>query len=75
MKYIVTKEDLKGGLECFPIYVIQQMVDYQVEQGNEPNVDVFKNDLCASSSDGGFDWEDTREGWEYWYDRLVLYFY
>lgn len=65
-KYIVEKKDLKGEIKDFPIEVVQKMVDNQVLQGNEANVSVFQHDATAELWEGGFAWEETREGVNFW---------
>lgn len=69
--YQVKPEDLKGDIAGFPIEVVQRMVDYQVEQGNEANVTVFQNRIQICASAGGFDWVRTEEGREFWGDVIV----
>lgn len=63
---IVKKEDLKGCISDFPIEIVQKMIERQVEQGNPPDISVFTKDRFAGSSDGGFWWENTKEGLPFW---------
>lgn len=53
-----------------PLYIIDKMLDYQVKQGNKLDISVFENEPSSNKADGGFDWKDTEEGWEYWEDLL-----
>ena len=66
MNYKVTKNDLKGQLDGFPIEVVQRMVDCQVEQGNKADVTVFQIDRCKIVEHGGFDWAGTKDGVPFW---------
>lgn len=70
--YQVTEKDLVGDLVGFPVEVVQNMVERQVEQGNEADVKVFQG---RASSDGdflkGFNWKDTEEGFDFW-DEIIL---
>lgn len=66
MNYIVEKKDLKGEIKGFPIEVVQRMVDCQVLQGNKANVLVFQHDATANQYQGGFDWDETKEGHTFW---------
>jgi hypothetical protein len=66
MNYIVEKKDLKGEIKGFPIEVVQKMVDNQVLQGNKANVLVFQHDATAPHFEGGFDWDETKEGYTFW---------
>ena len=62
----VNKSDLKGELKGFPIEVVQRMCECQVEQGNEFNPKVFAGNLYLNKYNGGFYWEDTIEGEDFW---------
>lgn len=70
-KYKVKKEDLIGGIADFPIEVVQKMVVHQVEQGNEADVTAFQLINLIDKEDGGFHWEDTIEGGDFW--NYVIY--
>lgn len=65
----VKLEDLKGEIKDFPIEVVQKMCDYQVEQGNEFNVEVFteKEGLMFK----GFNWGNTKYGWGFWTSVII----
>ena len=65
-KDIVTPDDLIGCIYDFPIEVVQKMVDYQVKQGNEPDVAIFQKNCLMSKNYGGFDWGETEEGGDFW---------
>ena len=69
-EYKVTEEDLIGKLEGFPIEVVQRMVDYQVEQGNKDDINVFQKTNYLPSSSGGFTWDNTVEGFDFWDDVI-----
>ena len=64
--YKVTEKDLIRELKGFPIEVVQRMIECQVEQGNKADVTVFQNKNCCGIEDGGFEWDDTREGNKFW---------
>ena len=69
--YKVKQTDLIGAIEDFPIEVVQKMVEEQVKQGNEPDVTSFQNDATCEVSNGGFTWEKTNDGEEFWFDVIV----
>ena len=71
-KHIVTTDDLIGDIKDFPIEIVQKMVNYQVEQGNIPNVTVFQKNCAAAKSQSGFDWNNTDEGNNFWCDVIYL---
>jgi hypothetical protein len=64
--YKVVNEDLVGELSEFPLPIVQKMIAHQVMQGNPANVEVFQADPTTPQSDGGFEWEDSPEGWYFW---------
>jgi hypothetical protein len=64
--YKVVNEDLVDELREFPLAVVQKMIERQVMQGNPANVKVFQADPTTPQSDGGFEWEDSPEGWDFW---------
>lgn len=71
-KDIVTAEDLKGDIADFPIDVVQAMVKYQMDQGNKPNVKVFQTLKMADKHQGGFSWNETEEGDEFWNEIINI---
>jgi hypothetical protein len=64
--YKVVNEDLVGELREFPLAIVQKMIERQVMQGNLANVKVFQADPTAEHLDGGFEWEESPEGWDFW---------
>ncbi|MGL5913091.1 MAG: hypothetical protein ACRCZB_02915 [Bacteroidales bacterium] len=71
MKTKVTKDDLKGHIENFPIEVVQQMCEYQVKQKNKFNPSVFAYDKMNDVNSGGFRWIETDEGHLFWEDVIA----
>ena len=69
-KYNLTPEDLKGQIKDFPLEVISRMMDKQREQGEEPSHHVFASNNCADTLMGGFNWNETPEGGEFWNDVI-----
>ena len=51
-----------------PIDIQNRMLDYQEEQGNKRDSSVFERYIETNSNFGGFDWDHTKEGFEYWYE-------
>lgn len=66
----VEESDLVGGIENFPIEVVEKMIEEQVRQGNEPNVEVFQKFFAADVENGGFNWEDAEDGYRFWQQIL-----
>lgn len=65
-RYIVKESDLIGDIENLPIGLVQLMVDYQFIQGNKPDVEVFQSCKTTDKYDGGFNWDTTIEGLDWW---------
>ena len=61
VEYKVTKNDLIGDIEGFPIEVVQKMVEEQVKQGDDADVTAFQE-----SHYGGFFWLKTKDGADFW---------
>ena len=62
----VEQSDLIGEIENFPIEVVQRMVDEQVRHGNEADVKAFQRWSSAPVSYGGFVWDNTIDGIDFW---------
>lgn len=58
-------------IKNFPPEVINKMIEMQVAQGNPANVKVFEELESASFEEGGFNWEDTPDGFPFW-DSVIM---
>ena len=67
----ITENQLVGDIRNFPIEVVTKMVEYQVKQGGASNVSVFADKRTAAEIEGGFTWDNTEEGFEFWYNVIV----
>lgn len=67
----ITKADLIGSIENFPIEIVKKMMEEQVRQGNKANVKVFQKYRIADSRQGGFCWDRTDEGNAFWHDVIM----
>ena len=67
----VEQSDLVGRLECFPIEVVQKMVNEQVRQGNKADVLLFQKRVYATRVCGGFDWDRSLIGLKFWMNVLL----
>lgn len=65
-KYAITKDDMIGDLEGFPVGVVVRMMEEQELQGNPPNVNVFQNQKIAAKLSKGFIWRTTEAKDEFW---------
>ena len=68
--YGITEDDIKVRLEGFPIGVVIRMMEEQERQGNYPDVKVFQNNISSNYDEGGFDWLETPEGYNFWWDVI-----
>jgi len=69
----LTKDDLIGDLEGFPIGVVVRMLEEQEKHGNEPDVTVFQKYNGSSKDVGGFYWQRTEAGKKFWSDVIGDY--
>ena len=68
----VKKKHLTGEIADFPLYVVQAMVDEQVKQGNPANPRVFAEFVTADKARGGFDWNESEAGTNFWWQVIAL---
>ena len=69
-KYIIDCNKIQGELRDFPSSIIVKMVENQIAQGNPANIEIFCNDVYAIKLDGGFNWDETKDGFEFWYNII-----
>ena len=62
----------KGQIKDFPQEIVEKMLEYQVEQGNQRNVEVFEGFREANHKNKGFTWEKTPEGELFW-GKVIFY--
>lgn len=67
---VIKNDDAIRGLTGFPAEVIRAMLREQVIQGNARNVRVFQSFKSRDASHGGFDWNATSQGFDFW-ERVV----
>ena len=66
METKVTTKDLIGDLKDFPIEVVEKMLQNQYKQVNKKDISIFQEYRCHDIQNGGFRWEDTIEGHQFW---------
>lgn len=57
-------------LKNVPTEVIEKMLENQVAQGNKKDPTVFDNCIAADKNQGGFTWEYSTEGHDFWANIL-----
>lgn len=55
----------------FPKEIQELILKRQVEAGNPPDITLFDKWREVDTSNGGFMWEDTKEGTIFWLDVLL----
>lgn len=66
----LTEKDLIGELKGFSIGVVIRMLEEQSLQGNKPNVKIFQKFANQNKVGGGFDWNKTENGNNFWTDVI-----
>ena len=70
-RFELTSSDMVGGMYGFPIGVAVKMLEHQLSQTGKSDVGVFTNDIECDKKHGGFDWNDTEEGFEFWAEVIA----
>ena len=60
----------KGQLTGVPTEIVEKMLYYQEQQGNKRDASVFEKLIRRDRRNGGFDWDKTPEGEDFWTDVL-----
>lgn len=58
------------NISSLPAEIKQKILKYQVMHGNKPDLQVFEKNPRVGSWGGGFSWDSTKEGFEYWNNIL-----
>lgn len=66
---------MKSRITQFPVQIVKRMIHHQVDQGNAPDLNVFKKSICSGRSSGGFNWYDTEEGVDFWMNVIALEYF
>lgn len=59
-----------GEIKGFPKEVVDKILYYQVQQGNEKDLLVFEKNSRVFKYTGGFSWDETEEGAYFWVDVI-----
>lgn len=66
----IEDDDAIRELTGFPTEVIRAMLREQVIQGNARDIRVFQSLKSRNAPRGGFDWNATSQGFDFW-ERVV----
>ena len=61
----------KGQIDWLPDFIGEELMKQQEYQGNKRDISVFEEDVIAGKSEGGFEWKDTLQKYNFW-DRVLL---
>ena len=53
-----------------PVEIQQRMLDEQERQGNKRDAEVFEIKTSAAPREGGFSWDGSVEGYDFWYEII-----
>ena len=67
---VIENDDAIRDLTGFPIEIIKAMIRKQLIQGNVSDVRVFQCFKSRDASHGGFDWNATSQGFDFW-ERVI----
>ncbi|WP_159479719.1 hypothetical protein [Chryseobacterium sp. 18068] len=62
-----------GDILTFPKEIIAKMLENQVELSGNLDIEVFEKDCTADNKkiSGGFFWEESTEGFEFWHQVII----
>jgi hypothetical protein len=61
----------KGQIDWLPDFIGEELMKQQEYQGNKRDISVFEEDVIAGKNEGGFEWKDTSQNYNFW-DRVLL---
>ena len=67
---VIKNDDAIRDLTGFPIEIIRAMIREQLIQGNASDVSVFQACRSCGALRGGFDWNATSQGVDFW-ERVI----
>ena len=67
----VEEKHLTGQIANFPLHVVKYMVYEQTRQGNPADPSVFAKLKNANKYDGGFNWDKSEAGFDFWSNVTV----
>ena len=63
---------INGEITGFPLEVVTAMLHHQKKQTGEVDLLTFIKRKTSNVPGGGFDWDETKQGFEYW-DDIINY--
>ena len=65
-EYTFSNSEITGQIAGYPRNVVVNMINNQVKQTGKADISIFQNHAAANKAAGGFNFQDTPEGAEYW---------
>lgn len=62
----ITPTSNRLQVEGMPYAILNKMLDEQVRQGNEESIKPFVKNRLANKAEGGFNYSDTSDGYDFW---------
>ena len=62
----ITPTSSRLQVEGMPYAILNKMLDEQVRQGNEESIEPFVKNRLANKAEGGFNYTDTSDGYDFW---------
>lgn len=63
--------EYEDNIKLFPKEVVEKMLEYQEKQGNKRDISVFERFPSANKIGGGFNWDKTEEGLNFWTKVII----
>ena len=61
----------EGQIDWLPDFIGEELMKQQEYQCNKRDIIVFEEDVAAGKDEGGFEWKDTSQKYNFW-DRVLL---
>ena len=61
----------KEQIDWLPDFIGEELMNQQELQGNKRDISVFEKNIGACKSKGGFSWDKTQQGYDFWSIVLV----
>jgi len=62
----ITPTSNRLQVEGMPYAILNKMLDEQQKQGNEESIEPFVKNRLANKAEGGFNYSDTSDGYDFW---------
>lgn len=78
-RFGITRTNVCGDIEGFPVAVVVRMMEEQLRQTGKSDIEVFQKSAASDKIEGGFTWRESDDGFDFWNHvlsyRKFSYFY